>query len=755
MLPGQIEQASAERRFGHYVLDGKLGVGGCGEVWKAWDTQLGRWVAVKLLRGSDDTEVARFIREAQTAARLSHANIAAIYEAGVLDGRHFIVMQYVDGRTLKGVPRDDRRVVVEIMRDAARAIDYAHGSGVIHRDVKPDNVMVERSRVYVLDFGLAKAVRDAGASATGALMVGTPNYMSPEQARGDPVDARTDVYSLGATLYEMLTGRPPFVAPTVVEVFEKILNEEPRALEGELGVIAAKAMDKDRDRRYPTAAAFADDLDRWLKGEPISARPASAFYRLRKFVGRRKPVVVTAAIGLAALVAALVTVVPGWRRAAEAMRERERRLEAAARARPHVDRAREHLRDVERLLAQDRPDDSAVEVAASRARGELARALKEDGRCAEAHLVAARAWRLLDDDDRALEACDRAIATDPQLMTAYLDRARILIDHYERERHLERGPEAPGQKELWRRIEDDLRRVETWSGGTDEALLVRAARAFVEERWGEAAAQFEQFAAAHPGDESAWRDAGHAWLHEKRSDAAEASLTRAVELMRSRARTRYLRGLARLEAGRVEDAVADLRLAVERAPREPGHHSKLGEALLRAGRETDAAAAFDKAVELEPEEAAWRYNRGVFRLGARRADEAEADFTRAIELRRDHARAYVNRGTARMAMGRCDEAEADCTRAVELSPRDALAFGNRAEVRAALKRFAEAEADADRAIELSPREWRLFGMRGDLRARRGAWRDALADWRQALALEPAAEPRLKPLIDKARRAIGE
>jgi serine/threonine protein kinase len=188
-------------RIGKYELVELLGEGGMGQVWKARDTDLGRWVAVKLLKNPEPEERARFRREAETAARLSHPNIAAVYEAGDT----FIAMQLIDGRTLAAMPRGDPRTLALRVRDAALAAHHAHRQGVIHRDIKPANIMIESAgggRVFVTDFGLARGMTvDSRLSASG-VVVGTPAYMSPEQARGAPLDARTDVYSLGATLYD-------------------------------------------------------------------------------------------------------------------------------------------------------------------------------------------------------------------------------------------------------------------------------------------------------------------------------------------------------------------------------------------------------------------------------------------------------------------------------------------------------------------------------------------------------------------------
>ncbi len=291
-----------------------------GEVWKAWDPQLNRWVALKFLRGDSEDEIARFEREAQTAGQLTHPNIAAVYEVGCDEGRHYIAMQFVDGRTLLEFPKDDRKVLVRLLADAAGALQAAHEQGVIHRDLKPENVMVstrpasegrpEEHHVFLMDFGLARIAHGAPKISMTGFAVGTPLYMAPEQARGEVVDARADVFSLGVTLYELLTRRRPFESDSVYETLRKVLEEDPpppRSLDPSIPVdletVILKAIAKDVNLRYASAQALADDLRAWLRGDPISARRESISMKLLRRV-RRHPVafasIALLALGLAA-----------------------------------------------------------------------------------------------------------------------------------------------------------------------------------------------------------------------------------------------------------------------------------------------------------------------------------------------------------------------------------------------------------------------------------------------------------------------
>src|SRR6185436_10164465 len=306
-----------------YILLRELGAGGMGIVFKAWQTDLRRVVALKFIRGVEaHQDLERFFREAQLSATLSHPGIAPIYESGVHEGKHFFAMQYVEGATLdrflSATPRPTMRKGVEILAHVAEAVEYAHEHGIIHRDLKPANVMIDsRGRAYVLDFGLAKSVR-TGSSLTGSgFAVGTPSYMSPEQAQGDTarIGPRSDVYALGAILYEIAAGRPPFFSDQLVQILMDVVHRDPvpprrlnPKLHPELETVALKALEKDPQRRYATAAEFGADLRRWLEGEPVLARPAGAVSRFVRRLRKHK----LAAAGAAAILVGSTLALGTW-----------------------------------------------------------------------------------------------------------------------------------------------------------------------------------------------------------------------------------------------------------------------------------------------------------------------------------------------------------------------------------------------------------------------------------------------------------
>jgi serine/threonine protein kinase len=301
-----------------------------GIVFRARQRTPDRIVALKIIRpdhlaarhGGRDKAVERFRAEAQAAARLEHEGILPVYEVGEVDGQPFFTMRFVEGRGLDDVLRDGPlagRDAAGLLEPVARAVQYAHDHDVVHRDIKPRNILLDTNgRPYVADFGLAKSLAAVQELTETKEVLGTPAYMSPEQARGAAgVDRRTDVYSLGATLYELLTGRPPFRAATPLETQRQVVENEPvpprqlnPAVARDLETVCLKCLQKDPDARYGSAEELAAELGRFLRGEATRARPLSVVGRGAKWC-RRNPWMATAlslllAVAIAAPVAALI-----------------------------------------------------------------------------------------------------------------------------------------------------------------------------------------------------------------------------------------------------------------------------------------------------------------------------------------------------------------------------------------------------------------------------------------------------------------
>jgi len=312
----------SQRSLGAYDILDEVSRGAMGVVYKARHKTLGRVVALKVMIAGEHAspeQVARFEKEARAAARLRHHNIVPIYDIGIEDGKRFFTMDFVEGTPLDVLIARKKltpRHALEIAAELGDALAYAHARGVIHRDIKPSNIMIDSSgRPQIMDFGLAKQLdSDTKFTKTGTT-IGTPSYMSPEQARGEntKIDHRSDVYSLGAVMHEMLTGRPPFTGETMMNIIMKVIHDDPvpvrRAnprLHRDIQTIVAKAMEKDPARRYQSMADLAADIRRYMAGEMITARPAGPFRRAAKTLRKHRTSIIVGVV-----IAALASVISG------------------------------------------------------------------------------------------------------------------------------------------------------------------------------------------------------------------------------------------------------------------------------------------------------------------------------------------------------------------------------------------------------------------------------------------------------------
>src|SRR4051812_46384716 len=305
--------------FGDYELLEQIGRGGQGVVFRARQKSLNRTVALKVIslgQWASKAHLKRFRLEAEAAARLEHPGIVPIHEVGERDGSCYFSMKFIEGGQLDEVARREPMLIrraVELIAKVARIVHYAHEHGILHRDIKPGNILLDRNgEPHLTDFGLARLV-EADSTVTGTLeVIGTPSYMAPEQAAGNnaAVSSNTDVYGLGAVLYQLQTGQPPFAGGTTYETIRLLLDTEPRPprllnpkVDRDLSTICLKCLEKDPKRRYSSALALAEDLDHWLKHEPILARRTGIFARGKKWV-QRNPTSAVLAASLIALAAA-------------------------------------------------------------------------------------------------------------------------------------------------------------------------------------------------------------------------------------------------------------------------------------------------------------------------------------------------------------------------------------------------------------------------------------------------------------------
>ncbi len=687
---------SVSKHFGKFTLLRELGRGGMGVVFLARDNELGREVALKMLLSTDSSslEMERFRRESRAAAKLKHPNIVPIYETGTEAGRAYFTMEFVKGHSLeRRMPELGMRKRLEIVRDVARALEYAHGQGIVHRDIKPSNVVLsEDGRPVLMDFGLAKHLEDGRNLTQSGTIMGTPNFMSPEQASGDPdsIDGRSDVFSLGGVMYYLLTDRPPFEKADTVKTVMAVLAEPPvpprtvnAAVPRDVETICLKALAKAPVRRYQSASDFAADIDRHLAGSAIVARPPGTTERAAAWV--RRHTALTAAGIVAVLGLAAVGVVWGAGRSDRAERERQlaaegekRRLEAAAAARraaaaEWVRPGREQLDIAEKCLMTGRADD--LRAALSRAVEAFGKALAADDACAEAHAGRGRALRLR--GERSAAIVDLALAGNSAEAVYELGLAR-LDQFIDAKIALQAEPYSAGEPSAAARVArslqlaaaDDLARAagaKPPPGREWMPLHARAGLAFLAAKFPEAMSDLGEVIGQNPFRDDALALRGYLRLASSPPDVAGAldDLNRAVQANALSASHRNLRGVAR-------------------------------------GRSGDAKGALE-------------------------------DFDAALGLDASFAPARLNRSSSRLAAGDAAGAAADADLLVASSRDNMLALQARAEARIALRDFAGADTDLSSALALSPGALSVCLRRATVRRFSGKLDDALADARAALA----------------------
>jgi serine/threonine protein kinase len=332
LAPGAVGP-SWEGLFGDYEVLGEIARGGMGVIYRARQVSVNRPVALKMILAgqlADDKEVQRFRAEAETLANLDHPHIVPIYEVGEVHGQHYFSMKLIEGQSLNerlAAHGSDHRAVARLMVSVADAVHHAHQRGILHRDLKPSNILVDsQGQPHVTDFGLARKIEQPeGLTRTGTI-VGTPEYIAPEQAAGGKdLSTAGDVYSLGAILYTLLVGSPPFQGDHFLATLRQVIETDPLpprsrngAIPRDLEIICLKCLTKEPGRRYPSAHALAEDLQRYLSHEPILASPPSATYRLRKFLRRHRWPVAVAVLMFTLLVAGLVGTTLGLMRALNA-----------------------------------------------------------------------------------------------------------------------------------------------------------------------------------------------------------------------------------------------------------------------------------------------------------------------------------------------------------------------------------------------------------------------------------------------------
>ncbi len=781
-VPAEVADALPSARFGRFVRTQKLGEGGMGEVWKAWDSDLRRWVALKFLKATEDREIIRFQREAQTAGRLVHPNIAAIYDVGETQGSHWIAMQFVDGRTLKSFPRADRRRLVEIVRDAARGLAHAHAAGLIHRDIKPDNIMVDRDgRAYLMDFGLARPTQGVSDLTVSGMILGTIPYMSPEQTRVETLDARTDLWSLGAVLYEILTGRRPFNGSSVAALFKAVQETDPPAPRGlapsidrDLETIMLACLEKDPAQRCGSASLLAGELDRWLAGEPSHLRRVSAVERLWRRVRRNRPLT-------AAVTASIVLLLGGG---TALIVQRMQSSGALARKDEESQRTVAQLKRLSTLwmkVIQGKQDLRRLAVPVAKAREDLVAAVaaidlfaRENPSLPQGCYLRARGRLYLLKHKEALADVDQALKLAPDFYLARRLKGMILIETAQSlEFGLGGSDDARGREmarltglavEEFKRAEavpeDSAARWGLTPTAEDDVLTgVAKALALLDLHHDRAGAvaflksaidrrMAEEYAAAlgmmHDNEWLAksieWAP-GYAWprllrgtirMAEGQRDEAITDFTEVIRLEPDSVVAYCNRGGCRELQGRHDEALADFEAALRIDPANVSARGNRAMILADRGELDRAIREYDEAIRLDPRQALLLVNRGSVRSASGDLDGAKADYEKALELDPLLAAAYNNRGALRRKLGDPDGAMSDFNECLRLDARFMGAYDNRGALRHARRDFAGAIKDYDEALKLEPGYGQGYMNRATTRRKLGDWKGALRDLDEAI-----------------------
>jgi tetratricopeptide (TPR) repeat protein len=725
-----------------YEILGELGAGGIGIVYRARQARLKRQVALKMLRDPDELpgQLARFRAEAEMLAHLQHANIVQVYEVGEHQGRAFLALEYVEGgsldRRLAGEPQS-ARLAAQVSEALARAIHAAHQKGVVHRDLKPANVLVaagptvplEGSVLKICDFGLAKQIGgDTVRTGTGTIL-GTASYMAPEQTTGRPGDVgpHADTYALGAILYELLTGRPPFRAATLLDTLDQVRYQEPVAprqlqpkVPRDLETICLKCLQKEPPRRYATALELAEDLHRFQAGEPIKARPVGSVERVLKWAHRRPAAAGLVVVGIVFLLA----MIGGLTYLTVSAAQRADRLSAARQEIRHT------IDEGSADLARDRLEDANVTLTKAQAgigpgpewadlRGEVDSLLqqvqaKRDQQAARRQAVD-RQGKFIQLRDKALLHATLSVGRGQQAnLQAARDKAREALAEFGGDADLGSGLVLPpalldAEKE---EIRQDCYRL----------LLVLA----------------DVVAQPLPGQKP----------EDQRRAAREALrlLDRAASLgLQTRAyhqrQARYLRQL-----GDRPDSVAILAAAEDRKaqaiqPTSAVDYYLLGDEAYKRGRLDEAARHFESALALKPDHFWARYFACVCYLRQGEAPKAQVGLTNCLN-QNDFVWLHLMLGFANNQSGKFDEAEANFARALQMNPdRDELyaLYANRGVLRVRQKKIAQAVEDLQKASALCPERYESYLTLAEVYQSQKKLPEALAQLDRALKAEPVAE----------------
>ncbi|MBI5777932.1 MAG: tetratricopeptide repeat protein [Planctomycetes bacterium] len=800
---GAVSPEIKEEQFGKYRLISKLGQGGMGTVYLAYDAMLKRQIALKTLMLEDTESTARFMREARATAKLKHANIVNVYEAGVVGKTYYLTMDYIEGISLADMIKSRDKTltpkrIAQIIHDVALALEYAHKNDIIHRDIKPGNILIDNAgHVYLTDFGLAKELNGLDRSLTmSGTALGTPDYMAPEQAMGkkDLVDQRSDVFSLGATLYHTLTGQVPFQGMELYEVLNKVVNHDPPTpssiivVHKDLETICIKCLDKDKSRRYQGMAELAEDLRRYIEGEPIQARRISAATKLWRRVQKNKTITISVAGAAVLLLAVIIELAISSGQAkervevyrAEAYRlfgekkydqaliacEKIREIttedekinelrqkclaEVESQKALFIEKDERVRRRAEAKMVLDRAEraptaDKKIEIA-----GE---ALKIDPTFAEAYQLLGLVYKDKFDYSKAVECFSKAIEFSPELAYAYYERAMIMT--------------------FWDMPKKALSDLEMVLKYDPESYMGHFARGCIEGAQGkydEAIESYTKVIKLHPNYSLAYSKRGSAYAIKNELDLAIADFTKAIRLDPKDSEAYNNRGLVYYQKKETTKAIADWTEVIRIDPKCAEAYTNRGNTYKEKGELDKAISDYTEAIRLDPKCFEVYDNRGNVYDDKGESDKAIADWTEAIRLSPKYVLGYYKRGFAYRRKGEIDKAITDWTEAIQLDPRYAEAYYKRGDAYKDMGELGKTIADWTEAIRLGYRySWIYFNVasayykngekdkaitnytetirrdpkfadaylyRGNIYYEKGNFNEAIADWTEVIRLNP-------------------
>jgi serine/threonine protein kinase/tetratricopeptide (TPR) repeat protein len=692
-----------------YEITAELGRGGMGVVYHGRQCSLNRPVAVKMVLAGLDGDTSarhRFRTEAEAVARLQHPNVVQIFEVGEHGGRSFLALEYVDGgslsRTLRGGPPSQREAA-RLAETLARAVHYTHIRGILHRDLKPNNVLLTADGApKITDFGLAKVLdADVGQTRPDTL-IGTPSYMAPEQAAGGTkvVGPQADVYSLGAILYELLTGRPPFRGSTALETLEQVRTCElvpPRCLRSsvspDLQTICLKCLEKEPCRRYASAEALADDVRRFLEGEPVLARPVPVWQRAWRWA-RRRPLLIGKVSGIAAVMCALAFF--GWYLRVS---DRLERLSGEERYQKFARRRDEAL-----LFGLLSPDEGAHFLGAP----------TDNLRTAESATVDALRLAGIDPNAEAPNGDGSfPVSRRTEISADCYTLLVMLASNLTAQPPPEQSNEGRYPDALW--LLDAARKLGMHTRAESQA------RAQILARLGRHAEANEESRRASFLPPQGYMDHFLIGLKQYRGgdpDRARDSFNRAITLHPGHFWAQFCLAVCHLKSREWEAARSDLNACLSRRPDFVWAYLFRSFASEKLLAQSDAEDDIQNALRLDPSENAHYallLTRGIHRFNQKELTAADGDFRTAIALKPDQYNAYLNLAHLHLARGQSDEAAEMFRRALSLHPPADVLFGYHLERGRSLLRdgrYADAVRACDAALEVSPDQPQPQAVRG-------------------------------------------